>query len=89
MRFHHGQRGRGNGELLRRASWRSGRSGIEALGVPSVEVFAYFNNDWNGYAVRNGLWLRRAAGRLGLRSGGWSRNARQILKALEQVIDPS
>jgi uncharacterized protein YecE (DUF72 family) len=23
-----------------------------------VEVFAYFNNDRNGYAVRNGLWLK-------------------------------
>ena len=26
------------------------------------EVFAYFNNDWNGYAVRNGLWLRQRLG---------------------------
>ncbi len=25
-----------------------------------VEVFAYFNNDWNGYAVRNGLALKKA-----------------------------
>ena len=22
-----------------------------------VEVFAYFNNDWEGFAVRNVLWL--------------------------------
>ncbi|TML78858.1 MAG: DUF72 domain-containing protein [Actinobacteria bacterium] len=27
-----------------------------------VEVFAYFNNDWEGFAVRNGLWLRRRLG---------------------------
>jgi uncharacterized protein YecE (DUF72 family) len=56
VRFHYGERGRnGNyssAELddwrLRIARWRS-----------KVEVFAYFNNDWNGFAVRNGLELRK------------------------------
>jgi len=24
-----------------------------------ADVHAYFNNDRNGYAVRNGLWLKR------------------------------
>ena len=24
-----------------------------------VEVFAYFNNDWEGFAVRNALWLKQ------------------------------
>ncbi len=24
-----------------------------------VEVFAYFNNDWEGFAVKNALWLKR------------------------------
>ena len=56
MRFHYGQRGR-NGNYSERELegwaeridwWRR-----------EVEVLAYFNNDWNGYAVRNGLWLRR------------------------------
>jgi uncharacterized protein YecE (DUF72 family) len=56
IRFHHGSRGR-NGNYSEReldewkrriAAWR-----------PRVEVFAYFNNDWEGYAVRNGLWLRQ------------------------------
>jgi uncharacterized protein YecE (DUF72 family) len=56
VRFHYGSRGRngnysqreleGWAERLRR--WSS-----------KVEVFAYFNNDWNGYAVRNGLALER------------------------------
>jgi uncharacterized protein YecE (DUF72 family) len=56
VRLHHGARGRnGNysdreihewAERIRR--WRE-----------SVEVYAYFNNDWNGYAVRNGLALKR------------------------------
>jgi len=27
-----------------------------------VDVYAYFNNDWKGYAVHNGLWLRRRLG---------------------------
>jgi len=50
IRFHHGRRGR-NGNYSEReleewaariAEWRR-----------RVEVFAYFNNDWNGYAVKN------------------------------------
>jgi uncharacterized protein YecE (DUF72 family) len=60
IRFHYGTRGR-NGNYSEREleewaeridAWRSG-----------VEVFAYFNNDWHGYAVRNG---RRLSKRLGV-----------------------
>jgi uncharacterized protein YecE (DUF72 family) len=59
VRFHWGARGRrGNyseSELeewaARIESWRD-----------RVEVFAYFNNDWEGFAVNNGLWLRRRLG---------------------------
>ena len=59
VRFHHGHRGRrGNyseSELRewaqRLADWRR-----------SVEVYAYFNNDWEGFAVRNGLRLRELLG---------------------------
>jgi uncharacterized protein YecE (DUF72 family) len=56
IRFHRGRRGR-NGNYSEReleewkrriAAWRS-----------EVEVYAYFNNDWEGYAVRNAQWLRR------------------------------
>jgi uncharacterized protein YecE (DUF72 family) len=54
VRFHYGRRGRkGNyserelEEWKRRiAAWRS-----------RVEVFAYFNNDWEGIAPRNARWL--------------------------------
>ena len=54
VRFHRGNRGRrGNyserelEEWMRRiAAWRS-----------DVEVFAYFNNDWEAFAPRNALWL--------------------------------
>ena len=56
VRFHYGGRGRGGNysraelETWKRriARWRS-----------RVEVFAYFNNDWNGYAVDNARWLQR------------------------------
>jgi uncharacterized protein YecE (DUF72 family) len=56
IRFHYGSRGR-NGNYSEREleewaerieSWRR-----------RVAVYAYFNNDWRGYAVRNGLWLRK------------------------------
>lgn len=57
VRFHHGRRGRGGNysdrELdtwkRRLAAWRH-----------DTEVYAYFNNDWKAYAVRN---ARRLAGR--------------------------
>jgi uncharacterized protein YecE (DUF72 family) len=56
VRFHHGSRGR-NGNYSDReleawsrrlAEWRQ-----------RVEVFAYFNNDWEGYAVKNARRLRK------------------------------
>jgi uncharacterized protein YecE (DUF72 family) len=55
VRFHHGHRGR-NGNYSDReldewaariADWRK-----------SIDVYAYFNNDWFGYAVRNGQGLK-------------------------------
>jgi uncharacterized protein YecE (DUF72 family) len=61
MRFHHGHRGRnGNyseGEL---EDW------AELIGRwrRQVDVFAYFNNDWNGYAARNALLLRKMIERI-------------------------
>jgi uncharacterized protein YecE (DUF72 family) len=56
VRFHHGSRGRrGNysdRELEewaeRIAAWRDGGN----------DVYAYFNNDWEGFAVKNGLKLK-------------------------------
>ena len=56
VRFHHGHRGR-NGNYSERELEEWARR-FEAW-RRHVEVFAYFNNDWNAYAVRNGLWLRR------------------------------
>ena len=56
LRLHYGARGRGGNysdaeldEWRRRiASWRA-----------DVEVYCYFNNDWEGFAVKNALWLKR------------------------------
>jgi len=56
VRFHYGSRGRrGNyserelEEWARRfEDWRS-----------DVEILAYFNNDWEVFAIRNALWLKR------------------------------
>ena len=59
LRFHHGKRGR-NGNYSERELEEWARR-IESWAAEH-EVFAYFNNDWNGYAVRNGLWLRRRLG---------------------------
>jgi uncharacterized protein YecE (DUF72 family) len=60
LRFHYGRRGR-NGNYSERELDAWG----ERIGRwrQSVEVFAYFNNDWEGYAVRNALWLRKAVQR--------------------------
>jgi uncharacterized protein YecE (DUF72 family) len=56
LRFHYGARGRrGNyseGEL------RAWANRVRAL-AERAEVFAYFNNDWEGFAPRNALRLRR------------------------------
>jgi uncharacterized protein YecE (DUF72 family) len=59
VRFHYGTRGRnGNYSEAELAEWARR---IEAW-AKEREVFAYFNNDWEGYAIRNGLWLRRRLG---------------------------
>ena len=56
VRFHYGSRGR-NGNYSEReleewhrriSAWRT-----------RVEVLAYFNNDWEGFAVENAQWLKR------------------------------
>jgi uncharacterized protein YecE (DUF72 family) len=56
VRFHYSSQGRnGNyseGEL---EEWQKTISTWRA----DVEVFAYFNNDWEGFAVRNASWLKR------------------------------
>jgi uncharacterized protein YecE (DUF72 family) len=55
VRFHHGTRGRnGNYSHAELDEW-VGR--LEHWGT-EVDVFAYFNNDWEGYAIENALYVR-------------------------------
>ncbi|HVM18053.1 MAG TPA: DUF72 domain-containing protein [Gaiellaceae bacterium] len=59
VRFHAGSRGRrGNYSVTELEEWAQRIEGWRGR----VDVYAYFNNDWEGFAVRNGLWLRRRLG---------------------------
>ena len=54
IRFHHGARGRrGNYSATELERWARHITALAAR----AEVFAYFNNDWEGFAVRNALAL--------------------------------
>jgi uncharacterized protein YecE (DUF72 family) len=56
LRFHHGHRGRrGNYSETELREWAARIRGLRA----DVEVFAYFNNDWEAFAPRNAKRLRR------------------------------
>jgi uncharacterized protein YecE (DUF72 family) len=62
VRFHHGARGlRGNYSDRELDEWADRIRGWSERG----DVFAYFNNDWEGFAPRNALGLKA---RLGLES---------------------
>ena len=55
VRFHYGARGRrGNYSATELETWARRLDRWRR----DVEVFVYFNNDWEGFAVKNGLWLR-------------------------------
>jgi uncharacterized protein YecE (DUF72 family) len=59
VRFHFGARGRrGNYSRTELEEWARRLEDWRER----VEVYAYFNNDWEGFAVDNGLWLRRRLG---------------------------
>jgi uncharacterized protein YecE (DUF72 family) len=56
LRFHRGSRGRGGNYSKRELEeWAERIRGWRR----KVEVYAYFNNDWNAYAVNNGRTLKR------------------------------
>ena len=59
VRFHYGHRGR-NGNYSEREldEWAERIAGWRGR----ADVYAYFNNDWEGYAVRNGLGLQARLG---------------------------
>ena len=59
VRFHHGSRGRrGNYSEAELDSW----AGILRGWSQHAEVYAYFNNDWEGFAPRNAEALQRLLG---------------------------
>jgi uncharacterized protein YecE (DUF72 family) len=62
VRFHHGRRGRrGNYSETELRAWAARIAAWSA----DVDVYAYFNNDWEGFAPRNARALRRMLGALG------------------------
>jgi uncharacterized protein YecE (DUF72 family) len=56
VRFHYGRGRAGNYSRRQLDEWRD----RIARWRRRVDVYAYFNNDWHGFAVANGLDLRRA-----------------------------
>jgi uncharacterized protein YecE (DUF72 family) len=59
VRFHYGSRGRrGNYSEAELREWADRFTAWSA----EVEIFAYFNNDWEVFAVRNALQLRQLLG---------------------------
>jgi uncharacterized protein YecE (DUF72 family) len=59
IRFHSGTRGlRGNYSESELEEW------AQRIGEwrREVEVYAYFNNDWEGFAIKNGFWLKERLG---------------------------
>ena len=56
VRFHYGSRGRrGNYSESELEEW----AGRFEKWRREVEIFVYFNNDWEVFAIRNALWLRK------------------------------
>jgi uncharacterized protein YecE (DUF72 family) len=61
VRFHAGTRGRnGNYSHTELDEW----AGRLERWTTEADVFAYFNNDWEGYAIRNALFLKKRRGAL-------------------------
>ena len=59
IRFHSGSRGRrGNYSQSELEEWARRIDGWRR----EADVFAYFNNDWEGFAIKNALWLRQRLG---------------------------
>jgi uncharacterized protein YecE (DUF72 family) len=60
VRFHYGARGRNGNYSDREIDEWAER--IDGWRMEGLDVYAYYNNDWEGYAVQNGLRLRRLLG---------------------------
>ncbi len=60
VRFHYGKRGRGGNYSDRELDEWAGR--IDGWRQRGIDVYAYFNNDWEGYAIKNALGLKQRLG---------------------------
>jgi uncharacterized protein YecE (DUF72 family) len=60
LRFHYGKRGRGGNYSARELDEWAGRIGDWRR--RGIDVYAYFNNDWEGYAIENALGLKQRLG---------------------------
>ena len=59
VRFHYGHRGRrGNYSVSELETWKRRVDQWRR----EVEVFLYFNNDWEGFAIQNALWMQKRFG---------------------------
>jgi uncharacterized protein YecE (DUF72 family) len=66
VRFHYGHRGRrGNYSQTELREWAARIAGWGA----AVDVYAYFNNDWEVFAPRNAVDLRRMVAACGVAAG--------------------
>jgi uncharacterized protein YecE (DUF72 family) len=59
VRFHYGRAGNGNYGEDELETWAHQ---LDAWRADGVAAFVYFNNDWEGYALENGDWLRARLG---------------------------
>ena len=88
IRFHHGARGR-RGNYSRAGSQRSGPAGSTA-GADERDVYAYFNNDWEGLRrTANALRLRELLEGVPGRTAGVEREAaadRRMIDRLSVVL---
>ena len=56
VRLHHGRRGRrGNYSIAELETWKRRVDQWRR----KLEVFLYFNNDWEGFAIQNALWMAK------------------------------
>jgi len=84
VRFHAGSRGaRGNYSERELCEWAE-----RLRSWPVREAFVYFNNDWEGFAIRNGLRLKELLGLgSGLISARWTRDQPSPPSALRVQLD--
>ena len=77
VRLHYGTRGRrGNYSARELAEWAVRLRALRER----ADVFAYFNNDWEGFAVRNALELRRLTAAAAPASAASSARGRRRLR---------